>query len=103
MSAILVTSGAGFSGSNFVLGWIAQTGDTVVNLDKLTYAGNLGNLESLQGDPRYIFVRGDIGSGDLVTPARLSLVDRLRQELLRSRPPLCDQPRQDRTRVWMAG
>ena len=58
--SILVTGGAGFIGSNFVLDWIAHVGTPVVNLDKLTYAGNLENLASLHDDPRHIFVRGDI-------------------------------------------
>ncbi len=58
---ILVTGGAGFIGSNFVLDWLAQCGEPVVNLDKLTYAGNLENLASLQGDARHIFVKGDLG------------------------------------------
>jgi dTDP-glucose 4,6-dehydratase len=63
---ILVTGGAGFIGANFVLDWLAAGGEPVVNLDKLTYAGNLGNLASLEGDPRHAFVRGDIGDGALV-------------------------------------
>lgn len=58
---ILVTGGAGFIGSNFVLDWLAGSEEPVVNLDKLTYAGNLHNLHSLQGDDRHIFVQGDIG------------------------------------------
>ena len=58
---ILVTGGAGFIGSNFVLDWIAAAGEPVVNLDKLTYAGNLANLAALADDPRHRFVRGDIG------------------------------------------
>jgi dTDP-glucose 4,6-dehydratase len=58
---LLVTGGAGFIGSNFILEWCAASAEPVVNLDKLTYAGNLGNLASLAGDPRHIFVRGDIG------------------------------------------
>jgi dTDP-glucose 4,6-dehydratase len=63
---ILVTGGAGFIGANFVLDWLAATGEPVVNLDKLTYAGNLGNLEGLEADPRHVFVRGDIGDRALV-------------------------------------
>jgi dTDP-glucose 4,6-dehydratase len=57
---ILVTGGAGFIGANFVLGWIEETGETVVNLDKLTYAGNLQTLVPLAGDARHVFVQGDI-------------------------------------------
>jgi len=57
---LLVTGGAGFIGSNFVLSTLAATGEPVVNLDKLTYAGNVRNLEALAGDPRHIFVKGDV-------------------------------------------
>jgi len=57
---ILVTGGAGFIGGNFVLDWISGTGEPVVNLDKLTYAGNLETLKSLENDDRHVFVRGDI-------------------------------------------
>lgn len=64
---IMVTGGAGFIGSNFVLDWLAESNETVVNLDLLTYAGNLQNLESLDGDHRHVFVRGDIGDSSLVT------------------------------------
>jgi dTDP-glucose 4,6-dehydratase len=63
---ILVTGGAGFIGSNFILDWIASERTPVVNLDKLTYAGNLENLAALQGDPRHVFVHGDICDGALV-------------------------------------
>ncbi len=63
---ILITGGAGFIGSNFVLDWLAQSDETIVNLDKLTYAGNLQNLASLTEDPRHIFVPGDIGDIKLV-------------------------------------
>jgi dTDP-glucose 4,6-dehydratase len=63
---ILVTGGAGFIGSNFILGWIGTTGSPVVNLDLLTYAGNPANLSSLDGDPRYLLVRGDICDAELV-------------------------------------
>jgi dTDP-glucose 4,6-dehydratase len=63
---IIVTGGAGFIGSNFVLDWIAQVGEPVVNLDALTYAGNLQNLASLQGDARHVFVQGDICDRPLV-------------------------------------
>ena len=57
---IFVTGGAGFIGSNFVLDWLAQSDESVVNFDKLTYAGNLNNLATLKQDARHIFVRGDI-------------------------------------------
>ena len=63
---ILVTGGAGFIGTNFVLDWLNQNNEPVINLDKLTYAGNLENLASLQGDVRHVFVRGDIGETALV-------------------------------------
>ena len=63
---ILVTGGAGFIGANFVLDWLAQTDEPVVNLDKLTYAGNRENLASLEGDARHVFVQGDIGDTGLV-------------------------------------
>lgn len=63
---ILVTGGAGFIGANFVLDWLAASEEPVLNLDKLTYAGNLHNLASLQGDARHIFVQGDIGDSALV-------------------------------------
>ena len=63
---ILVTGGAGFIGSNFVLDWMASETDPIVNLDKLTYAGNLNNLASLKDEPRHIFVQGDIGDRALV-------------------------------------
>lgn len=58
---ILVTGGAGFIGSNFVLNWLDQCDEPVINYDKLTYAGNLKNLAALDGDERHVFVRGDIG------------------------------------------
>jgi dTDP-glucose 4,6-dehydratase len=58
---ILVTGGAGFIGSNFVLQWCAEEAEPLVNLDKLTYAGNLANLDRLKDDSRHIFVRADIG------------------------------------------
>lgn len=63
---ILVTGGAGFIGANFVLDWIAGTGEPVLNLDKLTYAGNLGSLAALAHDARHVFVRGDIGDAATV-------------------------------------
>jgi dTDP-glucose 4,6-dehydratase len=63
---ILVTGGAGFIGANFVLDWLAATGEPVVNLDKLTYAGNLENLQALDGDGRHVFVRDDICARPLV-------------------------------------
>lgn len=66
---ILVTGGAGFIGANFVLDWLAAGDEPVLNVDKLTYAGNLKSLESLQGDARHVFVQADIGDGQ--TLARL--------------------------------
>jgi dTDP-glucose 4,6-dehydratase len=63
---ILVTGGAGFIGSNFVLDWLAQTDEPVLNLDKLTYAGNLENLADLVGDSRHQFVQGDLGDRSLL-------------------------------------
>jgi dTDP-glucose 4,6-dehydratase len=75
MQCILVTGGAGFIGSNFVHVWAREEPGRVVNLDRLTYAGNLENLASLAGDPKHLFVRGDIGDRGLV------------QELLRTHNP----------------
>ena len=63
---ILVTGGAGFIGSNFALHWLAAAGTPVVNLDKLTYAGNLQNLEKVSSDARYTFAHGEIGDRKLV-------------------------------------
>lgn len=63
---ILVTGGAGFIGSNFVLDWLEHHAAPVVNLDLLTYAGNLSNLAPISEDPRYRFVQGDIADGELV-------------------------------------
>lgn len=64
---ILVTGGAGFIGANFVLDWLAQSDEEVVNLDLLTYAGNRENLVSLAGDERHVFVQGDIADTALVS------------------------------------
>ena len=65
--AILVTGAAGFIGANFVLDWLAQHDEPIINLDKLTYAGNLDSLKSLKADVRHIFVQGDIGDSALVS------------------------------------
>ena len=64
---LLVTGGAGFIGSNFVHHWLSAHEEPLVNLDKLTYAGNVGNLQSLAQDKRHVFVQGDIGDTALVT------------------------------------
>ena len=64
---LLVTGGAGFIGANFVLDWLAASDETVINLDKLTYAGNPETLASLQGDARHQWVQGDIGDSALVS------------------------------------
>jgi dTDP-glucose 4,6-dehydratase len=71
---ILVTGGAGFIGSNFVLDWLAQSNEPVLNIDKLTYAGNLQNLASLQGKPEHIFMQADIGDFERIS----SLLDQHR-------------------------
>lgn len=72
---ILVTGGAGFIGSNFILQWLATVGTPLVNFDKLTYAGNLGNLKPISSDRRYTFVQGDIADRPLL------------RQLLRERRP----------------
>jgi len=64
--ALLVTGGAGFIGSNFVLDWLAQSDEPLVNLDKLTYAGNMENLAALTGDGRHVFVQGDVCDRSLI-------------------------------------
>ncbi|WP_120971594.1 dTDP-glucose 4,6-dehydratase [Comamonas sp. lk] len=64
---IFVTGGAGFIGANFVLDWLKHGDEPVVNLDKLTYAGNLENLSSIKNDPRHIFIQTDIGDGALIS------------------------------------
>lgn len=64
---ILVSGGAGFIGANFVLDWLKQSDEKIINLDKLTYAGNLQNLATLAADSRHIFVQGDIGDTDLAS------------------------------------
>jgi dTDP-glucose 4,6-dehydratase len=63
---VLVTGGAGFIGSNFVLKWVAEEKQRIINLDKLTYAGNLNNLASIANNSDHIFVQGDIGDRRLV-------------------------------------
>lgn len=63
---VLVTGGAGFIGANFVLDWISQVGEPVVNLDLLTYAGNLESLKSLHNDSRHLFIKGDINDRGLL-------------------------------------
>lgn len=64
---LLVTGGAGFIGANFVLDWLAQHNEPIVNVDKLTYAGNLDSLKTLKNDTRHIFVQGDIGNSELLS------------------------------------
>lgn len=63
---VIVSGGAGFIGGNFVLDWLAQSGERIVNVDKLTYAGNLDTLKSLSGDDRHVFAHGDIGDRNFI-------------------------------------
>jgi dTDP-glucose 4,6-dehydratase len=63
---IVVTGGAGFIGANFVLDWVGASSETIINLDKLAYAGNLETLATLEGNDQHIFVRGDIGDSELI-------------------------------------
>ena len=65
-AVILVTGGAGFIGANFILDWLRASDEPVLNLDKLTYAGNCESLAELAGDPRYAFVQGDIADQALI-------------------------------------
>ena len=64
--SVLITGGAGFIGANFVLDWVANTDEKIINLDKLTYAGNMASLASLQNNPQHVFVQGDIGDDKLL-------------------------------------
>ena len=64
---ILITGGAGFIGSNFVLDWLGRSDEEIINVDLLTYAGNLENLDEAKGDDRHIFVQGDIGDSALMS------------------------------------
>ena len=64
--SILVTGAAGFIGSNFVLNWLSEHKEKVIALDKLTYAGNLENLKSVENHPSYVFIQGDIGDSELI-------------------------------------
>src|SRR5437588_11391117 len=63
---LLVTGGAGFIGANYVVSTVRETGGPLVNLDKLTYAGNLRNVDALRGDERHRFVQGDICGRELL-------------------------------------
>jgi dTDP-glucose 4,6-dehydratase len=73
---VLVTGGAGFIGTNFVLRWLSTEGSQIINLDILTYAGNLRNLESVSANPRYKFVHGDIRDSELLRQVLLSYAPR---------------------------
>ncbi len=95
---ILVTGGAGFIGSNFILQWIAQESSPVLNLDKLTYAGNLRNLESIASHPSYRFQQGDIGDRDLVASLLATRASARHRSFRRREPrrPLHPRPRRFR-------
>src|SRR3989344_1869628 len=67
---LFITGGAGFIGANFILYWLKKyPSDSIVNFDKLTYAGNLENLKSVEKDPRYVFIKGDITDLSAVSEA----------------------------------
>src|SRR5260370_24103367 len=86
---ILLTCGSGFIGSNLVLQWLANEAESLVNLDKLTYAGNLRNLASMSSDRRYKFLQGDICDRDLV--AELLIAHRPRAILHFAAESHCDR------------
>ena len=65
--AIIVTGGAGFIGSNFVIDWLSQSDEVVINLDKLTYAGNLHNIDSLNSNPNHVLFKGILAILNLLT------------------------------------
>ncbi len=77
---ILASGGAGFIGGNFLLDWLERHDETVVNLDKLTYVGNLHTLKRSKGDDRHVFVHGDISDRELVSDW-LSLLKRARSAI----------------------
>ena len=83
---ILVTGGAGFIGSNFVLDWFQSSDEPIVNLDALTYAGNLSTLRDVDDDPRYEFVKGNIGDRATLEEAMAALQEQaVRVEAMASR------------------
>ena len=90
---ILVTGGAGFIGSNFVLDWLAASDEPVLNLDAITYAGNPDNLAAVRDNPRHVFVQGDITDpkavGNLLLPSlRWPLLPRIHSVISRLTRPL---------------
>jgi NAD(P)-dependent dehydrogenase (short-subunit alcohol dehydrogenase family) len=97
--SILVTGAAGFIGSNFVLNWLSEHKEKVIALDKLTYAGNLENLKSVENHPNYVFVQGDIGNStyrkllkninpepSLILPRRVMWIDPFTDPMTLCRP-----------------
>ena len=104
MATILVTGGAGFIGGAFVRQWLAEESECIVNLDALTYAGNLDSLESIADNPRHVFVKGDIGDLPCLTKLLAEHRPRGIEHAQRSRTwivPLMGQPNSS-ARTWSA-
>ena len=79
---ILVTGAAGFIGSNFTLNWLSHSNEKIIALDKLTYAGNLENLKSVESNPNFFFVHGDIGDSKCIANIILKVIKGYTKKLI---------------------